>query len=182
MVRAGFMDLTKLPYTQAEVLLNSTSAGLVIKAADLEKLHQSNPEIGIEPRTINLLRLTVHLLRNPKAATPSKKHRRRSSEEIKAASVSTSAEEQMGFALRRLNSIYVEAIAAGERAVALSAQRELNALLKNRTSSDVEQGHGQIPEDGRLAAVQAHLESLKLAPPGTDVVELARLVVVRGFK
>jgi hypothetical protein len=88
-------------------------------------------------------------------------------------------DEELGRAITRLNDLYARSLKIQDTKTALAVQRELNRLLMlDRMPTYPPGAQPEITQDAEdLTAARRHLEALNLAPAGTGLAELARLVV-----
>lgn len=89
-------------------------------------------------------------------------------------------QEELGTAYTRLNMLFQRSTSQQDYKSALSAQRELNKLLRLYHPGEDEDGANpdRAGQSGDLDAVRQHLEPLELGPPDTPIEELARLAAL----
>jgi hypothetical protein len=89
--------------------------------------------------------------------------------------------QELGAAIKRLNSLYSKSIKAEELGIALQAQRELNRLLRLGDLPSGEEGDGEQTGDldRQVNAVKQHLLPLKLTEESKPIEEHARLAAER---
>lgn len=87
--------------------------------------------------------------------------------------------QELGAAIKRLNSLYRAALEAGEYSVALQSQRELNKLLRLADVSDTDETIASDVALQELESVRGHLLPLALTDAGKPLTEHARLAADR---
>ena len=89
-------------------------------------------------------------------------------------------EEQVGMAVSRMTDIYTRALLAKDRKSAISAQKEINALMGLYPMGDGDPGDDDEPGGApEVGLALAHLRPLRLAGPKVPLAELCRLAAAR---
>ena len=85
---------------------------------------------------------------------------------------------ELGIAITALRDLYSSNLKIKDYKTALLTRKELNRIL-GLYENDVEITESDDEENEQLEEIRRHLEPLQLAPPGTPIVELVRLAVIR---
>ena len=87
--------------------------------------------------------------------------------------------KELGTAITALRDLYSSNLKIKDYKTALLTRKELNRIL-GLYENEVEITEADEDEENeQLEEIRRHLEPLQLAPPGTPIVELVRLAVIR---